>query len=81
MMGVHRQPLDNQFILVGEDDVLYYASNLLVLKNLADGSSLFLQKESRLRNVTALTSTYRDEFQKEGLRWVIVAGESSLPAE
>jgi len=59
-MGVHREPLDGQFAMVGEDDVLYYVSNMLVIKNIADSSSVFLQKESRLKNVTALASTYRD---------------------
>lgn len=73
-MGVHREPMEGQFIMIGEDDVLYYVSNTLVVKNIVDSTSMFLQKEPRLRNVTALASTYRDEFEKEDVRWVIAAG-------
>ena len=43
-MGMHRQPLEGQFAIIGEDDVLYYVSNSLVIKNIADGSNMFLQK-------------------------------------
>jgi hypothetical protein len=52
---------------------MYYMSNMLVIKNIADNTSLFISKEGRLRNVTALASTYREEFDKDHVKWVVAA--------
>lgn len=43
-MGISNQLIEGQFTLISEEEVLYYVSNLLVIKNVGENSSVFLSR-------------------------------------
>ncbi len=74
--GITNQLISNQLLILSDGLVIFSAGTTIVVKDIAAKTNLFLSKEGKLKNVTALAAV-----TKKSTGLLVAAGESTLYEE
>lgn len=56
-LGISSNIVGGQFTFINDDEILYYVPSMIVIRNIQKNTNNFVEREGRLKNVTAFAAT------------------------
>lgn len=56
-LGISSDIIGGQFTFINDDEVLYYVPNMIVIRNIQKNTNCFVDRDGKLKNVTAFAAT------------------------